>query len=139
MRFSEYLLHGGGVAQGSVRPMSEARQAVLGRSLASYSGLPKYDRMVESLRECAAWAEAGFPGASLKQLIQIAQNTRLEEQAVAIRQRAERNFRKLAGVRQRRQPPSLLTRRGQLNLLSRGRAAEQEKHRWVPRTMKRKP
>jgi len=46
--------------------------------------------MVESLRECAAWAEAGFPGASLKQLIQIAQNTRLEEQAVAIRQRAER-------------------------------------------------
>lgn len=79
--------------------------------------LPHYDRAIESLQECDKWAKAGFPGASLADVVRIATNHEPETLLNKIRLRAERNANKMLGIRQRRSPPSLLTKTGQKRML----------------------
>ena len=53
---------------------------------------PNYDRAIRSVRACERWSREGFPGASYKDLIRIANDTQPEELLIHIRQRAEHEF-----------------------------------------------
>ena len=58
--------------------------------------LEHYGAACRALKEALRWAQAGFPGATAEEILQIAgQGSRLQAYCERIRERVERNFKRM--------------------------------------------